>query len=102
MHLLGYSYIIIRIFKNKFISGGEYEFDESPMDPECNCPACRRYTRAYLHHLYKAGEILGMRFGAMHNLYFYNNLVKEIREALSEGRFEEYRKQYSSQMAQRI
>lgn len=84
------------------INNKKYEFDESPIDPECSCPACRRYTRAYLHHLYKAGEILGMRFGAMHNLYFYNNLVKEIREALSEGRFEEYRKQYSSQMAQRI
>ena len=84
------------------INNKKYEFDESPIDPECSCPACRRYTRAYLHHLYKAGEILGMRFGAIHNLYFYNNLVKEIREALSEGRFEEYRKQYSSQMAQRI
>ena len=84
------------------INNKKYELDESPIDPECSCPVCRRYTRAYLHHLYKAGEILGMRFGAMHNLYFYNNLVKEIREALSEGRFEEYRKQYSSQMAQRI
>ena len=84
------------------INNKKYEFDESPIDPECSCPVCRRYTRAYLHHLYKAGEILGMRFGAMHNLFFYNNLVKEIREALSEGRFEEYRKQYSSQMAQRI
>ena len=84
------------------INNKKYEFDESPIDPECNCPACRRYTRAYLHHLYKAGEILGMRLGAMHNLYFYNNLVKEIREALAEGRFEEYRKKYSVQMATRI
>jgi queuine tRNA-ribosyltransferase len=57
----------------------------------CGCPACRNHTRAYIRHLLKANEMLGMRLCVMHNLYYYNHLMTEIREALDEGRFAEYR-----------
>ncbi|MBQ7557360.1 MAG: tRNA guanosine(34) transglycosylase Tgt, partial [Lachnospiraceae bacterium] len=68
-----------------------FEKDMSPIEEGCGCPVCRRFTRAYIHHLFKAREMLGMRLCALHNLYFYNRLMAEIRKAIEEDRFEEYR-----------
>lgn len=70
----------------------KYERDERPIEEGCQCPACRNYSRAYIRHLLKAKEMLGMRLSVLHNLYFYNHLTEEIRNALDEGRFEAYRK----------
>ncbi len=69
-----------------------YELDERPIEEGCGCPACRRYSRAYIRHLLKAGEMLGMRLCVLHNLYFYNTMMAEIRQALEEGRFASYKK----------
>lgn len=69
----------------------KYQLDGRPIDPECGCPACRNHTRAYIRHLLKAGEMLGLRLCVLHNLWFYNHMMEEIREALDEGRFGEYR-----------
>lgn len=69
-----------------------YSMDERPIEEGCGCPACRHYSRAYIRHLLKAKEMLGMRFCVLHNLYFYNHLMEEIREALDEGRFASYKK----------
>ena len=71
----------------------KYELDERPIEEGCQCPACRRYSRAYIRHLLKAKEMLGMRLCVLHNLYFYNHMMEEIRDALDEGRFAEYKKQ---------
>ena len=70
----------------------KYEKDDSPIEPGCGCPTCQRYSRAYIRHLLKAKEMLGMRLCVLHNLYFYNKLTEEIRDALDEGRFAEYKK----------
>ncbi len=70
-----------------------YELDDSPIEEGCGCPACRRYSRAYIRHLLKAKEMLGMRLCVLHNLYFYNTMMEEIRNALEEGRFSEYKRQ---------
>ena len=70
----------------------QYETDDRPIDEECGCPVCRHHSRAYIRHLLKAGEMLGMRLCVMHNLWYYNHLMEEIRDALDEGRFEEYRR----------
>ncbi len=69
-----------------------YERDDRPIEEGCGCPACQRYSRAYIRHLLKAKEMLGMRLGVLHNLYFYNHLMEEIRQALDEGRFAAYKK----------
>ena len=71
----------------------KFELDERPIEEGCQCPACRRYSRAYIRHLLKAKEMLGMRLCVLHNLYFYNQMMQEIRDALDEGRFAEYKKQ---------
>lgn len=71
----------------------KYERDMGPIEEGCQCPACRNYSRAYIRHLLKAKEMLGMRLSVLHNLYFYNNLMKEIRDALDGGRFEAFRKE---------
>ena len=84
------------------IMNAKYQRDTSPIDPECDCPVCKNHSRAYLRHLLKAGEMLGMRLAVMHNLYFYNNLTEEIRTALEEGRFSEYREKYSPVLCKRI
>ncbi len=76
-----------------------YELDERPLDPKCDCPTCRNFSRAYIRHLFKAGEQLGGRLAVQHNLYFYNTLMEKIREALDEGRFEEFRNEYSQRLA---
>ncbi len=80
----------------------KYETDENPIDTKCNCPACQKYSRSYIRHLFKAGEMLGMRLAVLHNLYFYNNLMQEIRDALDEGRFEDYRKEKIEILGKRI
>ena len=71
----------------------KYELDARPIEEGCQCPACRSYSRAYIRHLLKAKEMLGMRLCVLHNLYFYNNMMEEIRDALDEGRFASYKKQ---------
>ena len=70
----------------------KYELDDRPIEEGCQCPACRRYSRAYIRHLLKAKEMLGMRLCVLHNLYFYNHMMEDIRTALDEGRFAEYKK----------
>ena len=79
-----------------------YETDSRPIDEECDCPVCRNFTRAYVRHLFKAGEMLAGRLAVMHNLYFYNTLAEKIRDALDNGEFESFRNKYSSLLAQRI
>ena len=69
----------------------KYELDDSPIEEGCQCPACRNYSRAYIRHLLKAKEMLGMRLCVLHNLYFYNTMMTEIRDALDAGNFEEYK-----------
>ncbi len=69
-----------------------YELDDSPIEEGCKCPACRRYSKAYIRHLLKSGEMLGLRLCVLHNLYFYNHMMEEIRDAIDEGRFQEYKK----------
>ncbi len=83
------------------LKNAKYERDERPIDAECDCPVCRRYSRAYLRHLFKAEEMLAMRLSVMHNLYFYNKLAERIRDALDEGSFESFRRTYSVRLAQR-
>ena len=70
----------------------KYELDQSPIEEGCGCPACRSYSRAYIRHLLKAKEMLGMRLCVLHNLYFYNTMMEEIRDALDAGNFREYKK----------
>ncbi len=74
------------------IKNKKYELDDSPIAEDCGCPVCKRYTRAYIRHLMKADEMLGLRFCVLHNLWFYNNMMREIREAIEEHRFTEYKK----------
>ncbi len=73
------------------LMNSKYEKDDLPIEEGCGCPACRRYSRAYIRHLLKAKEMLGMRLCVTHNLYFYNHLMEEIRDALDQGRFAEYK-----------
>ena len=77
----------------------KYELDDRPVEEGCGCPACRRYSRAYIRHLLKAGEMLGMRLCVLHNLYFYNTMMAEIRDALDQGRFAAYKKEKLAGMA---
>ncbi len=79
----------------------QYELDQRPIEEGCGCPACARYSRAYIRHLLKAKEMLGMRLCVLHNLYFYNTMMEEIRAALEEGRFAEYKRQKLAGMAAR-
>ncbi len=75
------------------LMNAKYELDDRPIEEGCNCPACRRYSRSYIRHLLKAGEMLGMRLCVLHNLYFYNHLMEDIRLALDEGRYASFKKQ---------
>lgn len=77
------------------IKNERFKLDTRPLDDECGCPMCKNFSRAYLRHLFVSGEMLAMRLAVMHNLYFYNQLMARIRQALDEGRFEEFRRQYS-------
>ncbi len=84
------------------IMNKKYETDPLPIDPDCDCPACRHHSRAYIRHLMKAGEMLGMRLAVTHNLYFYNHLMEDIRTAISEGRFQQFRRDNVEILAKRI
>jgi queuine tRNA-ribosyltransferase len=81
------------------LKNARYERDDGPIDPACDCPVCRRYSRAYLHHLFKAEEMLAMRLSVMHNLYFYNQLARRIRDSLDSGTFAAFRAEYSEKLA---
>ena len=84
------------------LMNAKYELDSNPIDKNCNCPACRNYSRAYIRHLFKAREMLGMRLCVLHNLYFYNELMAKIREAIEEDRFDAFRQEYSEKLSKRI
>lgn len=71
----------------------QYELDDRPIEEGCQCPACRHYSRAYIRHLLKAGEMLGMRLCVLHNLYYYNHMMEEIRDAIEQGCYKEYKAQ---------
>lgn len=77
-----------------------YELDDRPLEEGCRCPACRRYSRAYIRHLLKAKEMLGMRLCVLHNLYFYNHMMEEIRDAIEAGRYQEYKKEKLEKMGE--
>ena len=87
---------IINIINQKYMT------DTLPIDPECDCPVCKNFSRAYIRHLLKAGEMLGMRLAVMHNLYFYNDLTEKIRTALENGQFEAFREKYVPILGKRI
>ena len=80
------------------IKNEKYKLDSRPIDPTCNCPVCRSFSRAYLRHLLTAGEMLAMRLAVLHNLLFYNELMLRIREALDQGRFEAFRQKFSGKL----
>ena len=80
------------------IKNEKYKTDPTPIDPTCTCPACQSFSRAYLRHLFAAGEMLAMRLAVLHNLHFYNELMVRIRAALDEGTFEEFRRTYSGKL----
>ena len=80
----------------------KYKLDEAPIDPECDCPVCRSFSRGYLRHLFVADEMLAMRLAVLHNLYFYNQLTRRIREALDAGDFALFRQEYSEKLAARL
>lgn len=84
------------------IQNEKYKLDDNPIDPTCTCPVCTRYSRGYLRHLFKAGEMLAMRLAVMHNLYFYNNLMTQMRKAIAEERFAAFRNTYSEKLAERL
>ena len=84
------------------ISNAKYELDDSPIDPKCDCPVCQRHSRAYIRHLFKANEMLGMRLAVMHNLYFYNTLMEKIRAALDEGTFTQFHDEMVPILGKRI
>ncbi len=84
------------------INNQKYDRDMTPIDPECSCPACSRYSKAYIRHLLKSGEMLSQRLLVLHNLYFYNHLMEDIRAALNENRFAEFKKEKEAIYGQRI
>ena len=89
-------------WKGKMIINNEKYFDDPrPIAPECECPACKHYSRSYIRHLFKAREALGMRLCVLHNLYFYNELMQKIRDALDENRFEEFYKTHRNILAEK-
>jgi len=84
------------------LNNKKYEKDPLPIDPECNCPACKTFSRSYIRHLFKAKEMLAMRLCVIHNLYFYNMLLKDIRDALDNGTFEQFRAENVDKLDTRI
>jgi queuine tRNA-ribosyltransferase len=83
------------------INNEKYFDDPRPIDENCGCPTCRRYSRAYVRHLFKAREMLGMRLTVLHNLYFYNELTRKIRDALDAGNYESFYRKYVDLLASR-
>lgn len=84
------------------MNNAKYATDDTPIDAQCNCPTCQKHSRAYLHHLFKAKEILAMRLAVIHNLYFYNNLMSRIRFELDKGTFTEFKNKYVDVLDTRI
>jgi tRNA-guanine transglycosylase, queuosine-34-forming len=84
------------------MNNAKYRLDERPLDENCDCPTCRRHSRAYIHHLIKSGEMLAMRLTVMHNLYFYNTLMEKIRAALSEGGFGNFYREQKEILGRRL
>lgn len=84
------------------MNNAKYAEDLRPIDEHCDCPVCRNFSRAYVRHLFKAEEVLALRFGAIHNLYFYNSLMERIRAELDNGTFSDFRNKYSELLARRI
>ena len=84
------------------INNKKYEKDSQPIDPECDCPTCRNFSRSYIRHLFKAKEMLAMRLCVMHNLYFYNTLMEKIRDALDNDQFPEFKEKYVDLLDKRI
>ena len=84
------------------LNNARYAEDERPVEESCGCPVCRHYSRAYIRHLLRAGEILGLRCGVVHNLWFYNHLMERIRLALDDGSFAAFRAEWSGKLDQRI
>ena len=84
------------------MNNAKYRLDDRPLDAHCDCPTCRRHSRAYIHHLIKSGEMLAMRLTVMHNLYFYNTLMEKIRDALSQGRYTEFYREQREILGRRL
>lgn len=84
------------------LNNAKYETDESPIDESCNCPVCQNFSRAYIRHLLKSGEMLGMRLAVLHNLYFYNNLMEIIKEQLDNGTYTQFYEKYKNILGVRI
>ena len=84
------------------IKNEKYAHDFSPIDENCECPVCKTYSKAYVRHLIKSDEMLGMRLAVMHNLFFYNDLTAKIRQALAEGRYEEFYRERREVLGRRI
>lgn len=84
------------------INNAKYELDESPIDSQCSCPVCQNFSRAYIRHLLKSGEMLGMRLSVIHNLYFYNNLMEIIRNELDNGTYTDFYNKYKNILGVRI
>ena len=89
-------------WQGKLIIGNErFAEDPRPISEGCQCPACKNYSRSYIRHLFKAKEALGMRLCVLHNLYFYNELMQKIRDALDEGKYEEFYNKYRFKLAEK-
>jgi queuine tRNA-ribosyltransferase len=84
------------------LNNEKYARDESPIDPQCDCPVCQRYSRSYIRHLFKCGELLALRMSVMHNLYFYNRLMEKIRDSIDNGEFEAFRRENREILGRRI
>ena len=84
------------------IKNEKYKLDEGPVDPQCQCPVCRSFSRAYLRHLFKAEEMLAMRLAVMHNLWFYNTLMERIRDALDAGEYGAFREEYTRRLGEKL
>lgn len=84
------------------ILNAKYEMDDSSLDHECDCPTCKNFSKAYLRHLFKSGEMLGMRLAVMHNLYFYNSLMEKIRVALDNDNFDEFYNKHKAVLSRRL
>ena len=84
------------------IINNKYQTDSLPIDPKCDCPVCQNFSRAYIRHLFKSGEMLGMRLAVMHNLYFYNTLMENIRAAIENGCFTQYHAENFERLDRRI
>lgn len=84
------------------ILNAKNELDSTPLDPLCECPVCKNFSRAYLRHLFKSKETLGMRLGVMHNLYFYNSLMEKIRSAIEDDSFDSFYRHYRQLLSQKV